>query len=216
MGQSSLPSIPPPASPPGIEIPGLFIVIEGIDGTGKSTQVKRLGEWLTAQGREVVLSREPTDGPWGKKVRESAATGRLSPEDELQYFLKDRRQHVEELIAPSLAAGKVVILDRYYFSTMAYQGARGFDPGEIRRKNEVFAPVPDLLLIMDLDVDFALERIGARGDTANEFEKRENLERCREIFLSLKDEGFVRVIDTRGTLDEVAARVREAVGSHLV
>jgi dTMP kinase len=65
-------------------------------------------------------------------------------------------------------------------------------------------------------VNSALERIGARGDTANEFEKRENLERCREIFLSLKDEGFVRVIDTRGTLDEVAARVREAVGSHLV
>ncbi len=195
---------------------GLFIVIEGIDGTGKSTQAKRLGEWLASQGREVVLSREPTAGPWGKKVRESAATGRLSPEEELQYFLNDRRQHVEELIAPSLAAGKVVILDRYYFSTMAYQGARGFDPAEIRRKNEEFAPVPDLLLIMDLDVDSALERIGARGDTANEFEKRENLERCREIFLSLKDEGFVRVIDTRGTLDEVAARVREAVGSHLV
>ena len=196
--------------------PGLFIVLEGIDGTGKSTQAKRLGEWLAALGREVVLSREPTAGPWGQKVRESAATGRLSPEDELQYFLNDRRQHVEELISPSLAAGKVVILDRYYFSTMAYQGARGFDPAEIRRQNEEFAPVPDLLLIMDLDVDSALERIGARGDTANEFEKRENLERCREIFLSLKDEGFVRVIDTRGTLDEVAARVREAVGSHLV
>jgi dTMP kinase len=196
--------------------PGLFIVLEGIDGTGKSTQAKRLGEWLAALGREVVLSREPTAGPWGQKVRESAATGRLSPEDELQYFLNDRRQHVEELIAPSLAAGKVVILDRYYFSTMAYQGARGFDPAEIRRQNEEFAPVPDLLLIMDLDVDSALERIGARGDTANEFEKRENLERCREIFLSLKGEGFVRVIDTRGTLDEVAARVREAVGRHLV
>jgi dTMP kinase len=196
--------------------PGLFIVLEGIDGTGKSTQAKRLGEWLAALGREVVLSREPTAGPWGQKVRESAATGRLSPEDELQYFLNDRRQHVEELIAPSLAAGKVVILDRYYFSTMAYQGARGFDPAEIRRQNEEFAPVPDLLLIMDLDVDSALERIGARGDTANEFEKRENLEHCREIFLSLKGEGFVRVIDTRGTLDEVAARVREAVGRHLV
>lgn len=195
---------------------GLFIVIEGIDGTGKSTQAKRLGEWFTAQGREVVLSREPTDGPWGKKLRESAATGRLSPEDELQYFLNDRRQHVDELIAPSLAAGKVVILDRYYFSTMAYQGTRGFDPAEIRRKNEAFAPVPDVLLIMDLDVDTALERIGARGDTTNEFEKRGNLERCREIFLSLKDESFVRVIDTRGSLDEVATLVRAAVGSRLV
>jgi dTMP kinase len=195
---------------------GLFIVIEGIDGTGKSTQVKLLGDWFASQGREVVLSREPTAGPWGKKVRESAATGRLSPEDELQYFLNDRRQHVEELIAPSLAAGKVVILDRYYFSTMAYQGARGFDPAEIRRKNEAFAPVPDLLLIMDLDVDTALDRIGARGDTANEFEKRENLERCREIFLSLRDEDFVRVIPTQGTPDEVAEQIRAAVGQHLV
>lgn len=190
---------------------GLFIVIEGIDGTGKSTQASRLGEWFRAQGREVVVSREPTAGPWGKKVRESAASGRLSPEEELEYFLNDRRQHVEELIAPSLAAGKVVILDRYYFSTMAYQGARGFDPSEIRRQNEAFAPVPDRLLILDLDVDSALERIGARGDTANEFEKRENLERCQEIFLSLRGEDFVRLIDSHGTLDEVAERIRQAV-----
>jgi dTMP kinase len=190
---------------------GLFIVIEGIDGTGKSTQASRLGEWFRTQGREVVVSREPTAGPWGKKVRESAASGRLSPEEELEYFLNDRRQHVEELIAPSLAAGKVVILDRYYFSTMAYQGARGFDPSEIRRQNEAFAPVPDRLLILDLDVDSALERIGARGDTANEFEKRENLVRCQEIFLSLRGEDFVRVIDSHGTLDEVADRIREAV-----
>jgi dTMP kinase len=192
---------------------GLFIVIEGIDGTGKSTQAQRLGEWFAAQGREVVLSREPTAGPWGKKVRESAATGRLSPQDELEYFLNDRRQHVEELIEPSLAAGKVVILDRYYFSTMAYQGARGFDPLEIRKKNEAFAPVPNLLLILDLDVDSALLRIGSRGDTANEFEKRENLERCREIFLSLRDEPFARVISTSGTPDEVTALIRQAISS---
>lgn len=190
---------------------GLFIVIEGIDGTGKSTQARRLGEWFTAQGREVVLSREPTDGPWGKKARESGGTGRLSPEDELQLFLNDRQQHVDELIEPSLAAGKVVILDRYYFSTMAYQGARGFDPVEIRRRNEEFAPVPDLLLILDLDVDAALQRIGARGDTANEFEKRENLQRCQEIFLSLRDEPFVRVISTQDGLDEVTLKIRSTV-----
>lgn len=190
---------------------GFFIVIEGIDGTGKSTQVRRLAEWLAAEGREVVVSREPTDGPWGIKLRESAAGGRLSPEDELRYFLNDRREHVADKIAPALAAGKVVILDRYYFSTMAYQGARGFDPAEIRRRNEEFAPVPDLLLILDLDVDRAHARIGSRGDSTNEFEKRESLERCREIFLSLSDEPFVRVIDSSGTLDEVSARIREAV-----
>lgn len=191
---------------------GLLIVIEGIDGTGKSTQARRLGEWFASKGREVVLSREPTDGPWGKKLRESAASGRLSPEDELEYFLKDRRQHVAEKIAPALAAGKVVILDRYYFSTMAYQGARGFDPAEIRRLNEEFAPLPDLLLILDLDVDSAHRRIGHRGDSANEFEKRDNLERCREVFLSLKDEPFVRIIDSTGSLDDVSARILASVG----
>jgi len=185
----------------------MFIVLEGIDGTGKSTQARRLGEWFKEQGREVVLSREPTDGPWGRKLRESAAGGRLSPEDELRYFLNDRRQHVEEVISPALASGKVVILDRYYFSTMAYQGARGFDPREIRRLNEEFAPVPDLLIILDLPVEDAHRRIGGRGDTANEFEKRESLERCREIFLSLTNEPFVRVIASAGTLDEVHAAI---------
>ena len=194
--------------------PGLFIVIEGIDGTGKSTQCRRLGEWFSAQGREVVLSREPTDGPWGTKLRESAATGRLPPDDELRYFLNDRRQHVNEVIKPSLAAGKVVILDRYYFSSMAYQGSRGdFEPVEIRRLNEEFAPQPDLLLILDLDVDAAHRRIGLRGDSANEFEQHESLTRCREIFLSLKDESFARVVDSNGTLDDVTGRIREAVSS---
>ena len=184
---------------------GLFIVIEGIDGTGKSTQSKRLAEWFRSRGREVVLSREPTDGPWGKKLRESATTGRLSAEEELECFLNDRREHVEMSIKPALAEGNVVILDRYYFSTMAYQGARGFDPSEIRRRNEAFAPQPDLLLILDLSVESAHGRIGARGDTANEFEQRDTLTRCREIFLSLRDEPFACVIDAEPTLNEVTA-----------
>jgi dTMP kinase len=185
----------------------MFIVIEGIDGTGKSTQARKLAEHFTAQGRTVTLSREPTDGPWGSLLRSSAQTGRLSPAEELEAFLKDRRQHVEELIAPALAAGNVVILDRYYFSTMAYQGARGFDPAKIRSDNEEFAPVPDRLFILDLDVSTALERIGTRGDTANEFEQRANLQRCRDIFLSLRDEPFARVIDAGADTGEVAAAI---------
>lgn len=188
---------------------GLFIVLEGIDGTGKSTQTRHLADWFRSRGREVVESREPTDGPWGRQLRASAATGRLSPKEELELFLRDRREHVEQVIQPALSEGKVVILDRYYFSTMAYQGARGFDPVEIRRKNEAFAPVPDLLFILDLDVDVALERIGARGDTANEFEKRDSLEKCREIFLSLEGEPFVHRIPTEGGIDGVQQRIRE-------
>lgn len=191
----------------------MFIVLEGIDGTGKSTQSKRLAEYFRAQGKTVTLSREPTDGPWGTLLRKSAETGRLSPEDELQAFLNDRKQHVDELIKPALAAGHVVILDRYYFSTMAYQGARGFDPFLIRKDNEAFAPVPDLLLILDLDVDTAHARIGSRGDMANEFEQRANLARCREIFLSLKDEPFVKIIDATSSADEVTQSVLRAVSS---
>ena len=190
---------------------GLFIVIEGIDGTGKSTQSKRLAEWFRSCGREVVLSREPTDGPWGKKLRESATTGRLSAEEELECFLNDRREHVEMSIKPALAEGKIVILDRYYFSTMAYQGARGFDPAEIRRRNEAFAPQPDLLLILDLSVESAHGRIGARGDTANEFEQRDTLTRCREIFLSLRDEPFACVIDAEPSLNVVTADILSVV-----
>jgi dTMP kinase len=189
----------------------MFIVIEGIDGTGKSTQAKRLAEHFTAMGRTVTLSREPTDGPWGTLLRNSANTGRLSPEEELETFLKDRRQHVAEKIAPALDAGQVVILDRYYFSTMAYQGSRGFDPVKIREDNEAFAPIPDLLLILDLNVDTALSRIGSRGDTANEFEQRANLERCRQIFLSLKDEPFARLIDANQSVDKVTQSILAAL-----
>jgi dTMP kinase len=190
---------------------GLFIVLEGIDGTGKSTQIRRLAEWLESRGREVVTSREPTDGPWGRKLRESAETGRLSLDEELDLFLRDRREHVGNLIQPSLEAGRDVILDRYYFSTMAYQGARGKHPDEIRALNEAFAPVPDILLVLDLDVDAALERIGIRGDTANEFERHDSLQRCRGIFLGISGLPFARRIDAGKPVDEVVTQIREAV-----
>lgn len=182
---------------------GKLIVIEGIDGTGKSTQATMLAESLRAEGHEVQQSHEPTSGPWGKKLRESASTGRLTIEDELHYFLKDRQQHVEELINPTIQRGGIVILDRYYFSSMAYQGARGIDPTEIRSKNEAFAPVPDILLILDLDVDTALQRIGVRDGEANEFEKKEALQFCRNLFLTLVDEPYAHVIDAAQDIRDV-------------
>lgn len=186
---------------------GKLIVVEGIDGTGKSTQAGMLARALRDRGHEVVQSHEPTNGPWGRKLRESATSGRLSAEDELEYFLKDRQQHVDELILPTVQRGGIVILDRYYFSSMAYQGARGLDPAEIRRKNEAFAPLPDLLVILDLDVDTALDRIGARDGAANEFEQRESLQFCRDLFLGLADEPFARVVNAAGDIAEVHREV---------
>ena len=194
---------------------GYLIVIEGIDGTGKSTQATMLAEALRKSGREVVQSFEPTNGPWGKKLRESATTGRLSIEDELEYFINDRREHVEQLIIPTIESGGIVILDRYYFSTMAYQGARGIDPQAIRVKNETFAPQPDVLIILDLDVDIALQRIGVRDGEANEFEKRESLDFCRKLFLSLQDETYAYVIDANTDITEVNASVMAAVHAQL-
>jgi len=186
----------PSSQQKGSHSQGKLIVIEGIDGTGKSTQASLLAEYLRKCGHDdVVQSFEPTNGPWGSKLRASATTGRLDIEEELELFLKDRKQHVEELINPTLQRGGIVILDRYYFSTMAYQGARGMNPEEIRTSNEVFAPQPDALLILDLPVDTALMRVGVRDGEANEFEKRESLEFCRNLFLSLKDEPFAHLID---------------------
>ncbi len=190
---------------------GKLIVIEGIDGTGKSTQVTMLAEALRAQGHDVTQSFEPTNGPWGKKVRESATTGRLSIEEELACFIKDRKQHVTELINPTVQNGNIIVLDRYYFSTMAYQGARGIDPQSIRKDNEAFAPKPHILLILDLDVDTALERVGARDGEANEFEQRQSLQYCRDMFLSVQDEPFAHVINANQSIEAVHQEILETV-----
>lgn len=194
--------------------PGVLIVFEGIDGTGKSTQARLLADALRAEDRRVILSREPTDGAFGQRLRASATGGRLSPDEELQLFLQDRREHVETLIEPALQGGEIVILDRYYFSTMAYQGARGFDPVEIRRVNEEFAPRPDLLLLLDLPVETALERIGVRDGQGNEFEQRESLSRCAEIFHAIRNE-FVRLIDADQSVEHIQQAVRTEVDEFL-
>jgi dTMP kinase len=193
-------------SPP---YPGFFVVFEGVDGAGKSTQARRLGEQLTARGETVVLSREPTMGQYGKQLRASAQTGRLSIEEELELFLKDRREHVEKLILPRLRAGDVVIVDRYYFSTAAYQGARGLDPQELMRRNEEFAPEPDLLLMFDLPVEDGLTRVRSRGDKADHFEQVEQLRRVREIFLSIEKPYLVKV-DARRTPEVIAEEIWRA------
>ena len=187
---------------------GLLIVIEGIDGTGKSTQAQMLAESLRAAGETVILDREPSDGPFGKILRASMTEGRLEPQEELDLFHKDRKQHVDDVILPALERGEHVVLDRYYFSTMAYQGARGFDIAELRAHNESFAPAPDILFILDLSVDAALERIGTRGDEANEFEQRDALQFCRDTFLSVKDEAYSRVIDSSPSLKEIHTEMR--------
>lgn len=190
---------------------GYLIVFEGIDGVGKSTHIKRLSQHLEEKGFEVVTDFEPTYGQWGKKLRESATTGRLPMNEEIDLFLKDRREHVELVIAPAIAAGKVILLDRYYLSMMAYQGARGADVAAIRKANEEFAPIPDAVVWLDLPVERALERIGSRG-ACDSFEKKESLEACRNIFASVTDSWMYRV-DCDAEIDVVTQRIADVVDS---
>lgn len=170
-----------------ITIPGgLLVAIEGIDGAGKSTLAKGLTERLRAHGVAVSTSKEPTNGPWGTKLRQSAESGRLSPEQEVEYLLADRRDHVEQFIEPALRRGEVVILDRYFPSMVAYQGAAGLPVEDLSKAND-FAPRPHLMLLLDVEPATGLERIRARGDRPNHFENEENLALCRQIFLGMAE-----------------------------
>jgi len=185
---------------------GVLLAFEGIDGSGKSTQARMFADWAEARGLEVVRTREPTNGPWGRKIREARFTARMSPEDELAAFLADRQQHVTELITPALARGALVIIDRYYYSTVAYQGARGLDPARLLAKNRAFAPKPDLVVLVDVDPRLSLERIAARGEGVDLFETLEALTKVRAIFLALNEPHIAR-IDGAHPADEVFQRV---------
>ena len=183
---------------------GVLVVVEGVDGAGKSSVLKRLAAFCLERNLACVVSREPTDGPWGKRIRASAETGRLPLEEELELFVRDRKEHVEGLILPALTRGAVVLLDRYYFSTAAYQGARGANPEEVLLANERFAPEPDLVLLLDCPPEITMERIRKRGSVPDEFERLEALEAVRRIFLSIK-RPFIRVVDASFGAEQVAA-----------
>jgi len=174
--------------------PGALIVIEGIDGAGKSTQARGLVRRLRARGFDAVAFREPTRGRWGREIRRCAKeAGSLTPEQELDLFLKDRRDNVESNLAPALAAGRTVVLDRYYFSSIAYQGAKGLDPGRVRRLNERIAIRPDLVFILDLGPELGLSRIAGRKTRDALFERKGYLRKVRAIFRSLKGRMFVHL-----------------------
>ena len=200
-----------PMHKPAIPCRGLLIVFEGLDGAGKTTQLGLLYDHLLAQGQDVVRSREPTDGPWGQKLRQLMVHGRgdVTPDTELEWFLNDRREHVEQRIRPALGRKQIVLLDRYYFSTMAYQGALGCDPRAIQARNEAFAPPPDLLLLLDLPPAVSWRRLEQRG-TPSHFERLDYLERVADIFGAM-DFPYLRRIPADQEPEAVQSQVRREV-----
>ena len=188
---------------------GFLIVIEGIDGAGKSTQAEILMKRLQEKGFDVVYFREPSQSRWGREIKKKAGDQEsLTPEEELDLFIKDRKDNVKKNLKPALEEKKIVILDRYYFSTIAYQGAKGIDRERIRRTNEEFAVKPDLVFILDVDPREGLDRIKNRKRKDALFERAEYLVKVREIFRSFQGEEFVH-IDASKPKNKVSAEIEK-------
>ncbi|MCG7573229.1 dTMP kinase [Phaeobacter sp. CNT1-3] len=203
---------------------GLFISFEGIDGSGKSTQCRRLVAALEAQGREVVLTREPGGSPGAEEIRALVLQGdadRWSAETEILLFTAARRDHLERTILPALAAGKVVICDRFADSTRMYQGlSRGDLRGTVDQLHDLMiGREPDLTILIDMDPEVGLSRALSRQGVEERFESfGADLQRqMRAGFLTLADEfsDRFRIINGAQDMDGVAADILAAVNAAL-
>ncbi len=187
-----------------IKIPGgLFVALEGIDGTGKTTLISMLDKSL-AEVFDVLITKEPSDTVYGKKLRESFDKGRLSPEEELELFVKDREEHIKNIVMPNLKQNRIVITDRYFFSNIAYQGAYGVDIETIKKANKHF-PLPDIVIFLHLDVETALNRIGNKRGNTNIVEKKENILKVKNIYSALEKEykNIFKRVESYSGIDEV-------------
>ena len=202
---------------------GTFITFEGIDGSGKSTQLRLLANFLRSKDCEMVVTREPGGTPLGLRLRAALldAQEQVDPLTELLVFAADRAQHVRRLLRPSLESGHIVLSDRYADATVAYQGAgRGFSPELI---SQIVALAteglkPDMTLLFDLSVDACLERTRRRTEGKHRGDRldAENAAfhtRVRNEYLRLAaaEPDRIKLIDTRGTVEETHALVKTLV-----
>ena len=206
---------------------GKFISFEGIDGSGKSTQLRLMSGDLRVRGFDVLTTMEPGGTPLGRRLREAflETEENVAPLAELLLFAADRAQHVNFLVKPALEQGKIVISDRYSDATFAYQGAgRGFDEKTV---NQVIRLAtgglkPDLTLFFDIPIEKAILRTNSRSDhetVKNRMDKEtsEFYTRVREAYLRIaqKEPKRFRIIDASGSIDEVHGKVLEIVKTFL-
>lgn len=197
-----------------------FIVLEGVDGSGKTTQAALLAEWLRANGASVVLTREPGGTTLAERMRAILLDADVAcdPRAELLLFMALRAQHVAEVIAPALQAGKYVIADRFSLSTLAYQGyGRGLPLGEIRGVDTMATGgvTPALTVLLDVSLDVALARIGERQDRF-EGEGRLFLQRVIDGYRQAAcEDPTVRVLDGTHAPEAVQDMIRQTVVSAL-
>lgn len=196
----------------------MFITFEGIDGVGKSTQLDMLEKHLVESGREVVRTLEPGGTELGQEIRHLLLhrKGDVAPRSEALLYAADRAHHVETKIKPALASGKVVLSDRYFDSSVAYQGAaRELDVNEVREISlwAIDRLLPDLTVLLDLDAVAAIERRGNKGTEPDRLEREqvEFFERAREEYLRMAKEPRFLVIDATLSPQEIHAQVLQRV-----
>ena len=198
---------------------GIFITFEGIEGSGKSTQLSMLNKWLTNHDYDVVATREPGGTRIGEKIRELLRSGSkddvFSPRTELMLFEASRAQHMEEIVLPALNNGKIVLCDRFFDSTTVYQGvARAIDTDIVHTLNDFssFGRIPDLTIILDIDVDESMSRLIKREASKDRIEQedRKFFENVRSGYLSLaqNNERFFVIYGT-GDANSIQQKIRD-------
>jgi dTMP kinase len=208
----------------------MFITFEGIEGTGKSTQIARVRDYFEARGREVFLTMEPGGSRIGRDLRKMLLhvdNREITPITELFLYLADRAQHVGQVIRPELEAGKVVLCDRFADSTIVYQGyGRGLDTVMLRELNEVAVDGlwPDLTIVLDIDPEVGLKRATLRNIEDGKAKEEGRFEAEHLSFHNRIREGYLtwaafnrermRVIDASGTPDEVFAHIKAVIEAH--
>ncbi|MEJ2099899.1 MAG: dTMP kinase [Desulfobacterales bacterium] len=210
----------------------MFITLEGIEGSGKTTQIDRLVDFLEDRGFECIATRQPGGTMIGKNIRSillDPASKSLEPTAELLLYMADRAQHIHELIKPCLIAGKTVVCDRYYDATVAYQGfARGLDIELIRKLHHLLFDdlKPDVTLLLDLPPRLGLERAwkqlntGQRSGQESRFEAEKVAfhEKVRAGYLELArhEPDRIRIIDAASPPDQVFAAISKIVSAFII
>ncbi len=191
---------------------GLFICVEGLDGSGKTTQAQCLVETLQKEGLHVVYTAEPSNGVFGKILREHVLVGeKRFPVAEAVLFAIDRVDHIESEIKPFLQEGKIVVSDRYIYSSIAYQGASDLPIKWLREINRLSIK-PDLTILIDVPAEKVLERIDGQKSV---METLSTQRKVREAYLELAEKDRLQIVDGDSTEKKVCERIHEIVSKFL-
>ena len=193
------------------EYPGKFIVVEGLDGSGKSSQVDLLVNFLKDNGKDVILTKEPTtDSDAGRTIKQALKGEiKIDPLELQKLYVQDRKEHLDNKVLPALQQGKFVVSSRYAFSTFAYGSADGLDINELIKMNEDFL-LPDATIIVDVLPEHCIQRIESRGEPKELFEQK--LAKVSEVYKRLP-EMFknVSIVNGEKSIPEVFEEIKKLI-----